>query len=54
VGHAGKFPALRAAVDNGADAVYTGFHDGTNARSFSGLNQAAKAAYSGERDRSFR
>jgi len=35
---AGSLPALRAAVDNGADAVYTGFRDGTNARSFAGLN----------------
>ncbi|SCZ61635.1 ubiquinone anaerobic biosynthesis protein UbiU [Thiohalomonas denitrificans] len=35
---AGSFPALRAAVDNGADAVYMGFRDGTNARNFPGLN----------------
>lgn len=35
---AGGLPALRAAVANGADAVYTGFRDGTNARSFAGLN----------------
>jgi putative protease len=31
-------PALKAAVDNGADAVYLGFRDGTNARNFPGLN----------------
>jgi O2-independent ubiquinone biosynthesis protein UbiU len=35
---AGSMPALRAAVDNGADAVYLGFRDGTNARNFPGLN----------------
>lgn len=35
---AGNFPALRAAVDHGADAVYIGFRDATNARNFPGLN----------------
>jgi len=35
---AGTLPALKAAVDNGAGAVYIGFRDGTNARSFKGLN----------------
>ncbi|MFP4560649.1 MAG: peptidase U32 family protein [Thiohalorhabdus sp.] len=35
---AGSPAALRAAVDNGADAVYLGFRDGTNARNFPGLN----------------
>ncbi len=35
---AGSLPALRAAVDNGADAVYLGFRDDTNARNFPGLN----------------
>ncbi|WLQ11240.1 peptidase U32 family protein [Hahella aquimaris] len=35
---AGSPPALRAAVDNGADAVYIGFKDDTNARHFAGLN----------------
>lgn len=35
---AGNFPSLKAAVDNGADAVYLGFKDETNARNFSGLN----------------
>ncbi len=35
---AGNLPALKAAVDNGADAVYIGFKDATNARHFAGLN----------------
>ena len=35
---AGSLPALRAAVDNGADCVYLGFRDATNARNFAGLN----------------
>ena len=35
---AGGMPMLKAAVDNGADAVYIGFRDGTNARNFPGLN----------------
>jgi len=35
---AGSLPALHAAVDNGADAVYLGFRDATNARHFAGLN----------------
>ncbi|MCR4346708.1 MAG: U32 family peptidase [Sulfuricaulis sp.] len=35
---AGSMPALKAAVDNGANAVYLGFRDGTNARNFPGLN----------------
>ena len=35
---AGSPPALKAAVDNGADAVYVGFRDQTNARAFPGLN----------------
>jgi len=35
---AGGAAALKAAVDNGADAVYLGFRDGTNARNFAGLN----------------
>lgn len=34
---AGNLPALKAAVDNGADCVYLGFRDGTNARNFPGL-----------------
>jgi len=35
---AGNLPALKGAVDHGADAVYMGFRDDTNARSFPGLN----------------
>lgn len=35
---AGNLPSLKAAVDNGADAVYLGFRDDTNARHFAGLN----------------
>lgn len=44
---AGSPAALRAAVKNGADAVYIGLRDATNARHFPGLNfssQQAKAA----------
>lgn len=35
---AGNLPSLKAAVDEGADAVYIGFRDDTNARAFPGLN----------------
>ena len=35
---AGNLPSLKAAVDNGADSVYIGFKDDTNARHFAGLN----------------
>ena len=35
---AGNLPALQAAVDAGADAVFAGFRDETNARAFPGLN----------------
>ncbi|MFQ5586072.1 MAG: peptidase U32 family protein, partial [Thermodesulfobacteriota bacterium] len=35
---AGNLPSLKAAIDNGADVVYTGFSDATNARNFEGLN----------------
>jgi len=35
---AGTPPALRTAVDAGADSVYLGFRDETNARNFPGLN----------------
>lgn len=35
---AGSLPALKAAVDHGADGVYVGFKDATNARNFTGLN----------------
>lgn len=46
---AGSPAALRAAVDHGADAVYIGFRDGTNARNFPGLNFAAEDADTGIR-----
>jgi putative protease len=32
---AGGLPSLKAAVDNGADCVYVGFRDETNARAHS-------------------
>ena len=35
---AGNLPSLKKAVDHGANAVYIGFRDDTNARHFSGLN----------------
>jgi putative protease len=35
---AGNLPALQTAIDSGADAVYVGFRDQTNARAFPGLN----------------
>ncbi len=44
---AGSLPALQSAVDEGADAVYIGFRDDTNARHFPGLNfneQRARSA----------
>jgi putative protease len=44
---AGSLPALKAAVDHGADAVYLGFRDGTNARNFPGLNFDAAEARAG-------
>ncbi|VDZ76561.1 protease [Salmonella bongori] len=34
---AGNLPALKAAIENGADAVYIGLKDDTNARHFAGL-----------------
>lgn len=39
---AGSLPALKAAVDAGANCVYTGFKNATNARNFSGLNFTAE------------
>ena len=44
---AGSLPALKAAVDNGANAVYLGFKDSTNARQFKGLNFNDKRASEG-------
>lgn len=35
---AGNLPALKVAIDNGADGVYIGFKNSTNARAFPGLN----------------
>jgi putative protease len=46
---AGSLPALKAAVDAGADAVYIGFRDATNARNFAGLNFDPEAAAVGVR-----
>lgn len=39
---AGSVPAMKAAVDAGADAVYIGLKDDTNARHFAGLNFTPK------------
>ncbi len=44
---AGTLPALRAAVDHGADAVYIGFRGETNARNFPGLNFSPEEAAAG-------
>jgi putative protease len=46
---AGSLPALKAAVDNGADCVYLGFRDATNARNFAGLNFSEDAILEGIR-----
>ena len=46
---AGSLPALKAAVDHGADCVYLGFRDDTNARNFAGLNFDEAALKSGVR-----
>jgi putative protease len=46
---AGNLPALKAAVDHGADCVYMGFRDNTNARNFAGLNFDDNAAREGIR-----
>jgi putative protease len=46
---AGNLPSLKTAVDHGANAVYFGFRDDTNARHFAGLNFAPnKMAEGGE------
>lgn len=44
---AGGLPALKSAVDNGADCVYVGLKGDTNARNFSGLNFDAAALRQG-------
>lgn len=46
---AGSLPALKAAVDNGADTVYMGLKDATNARNFAGLNFDQNTAREGIR-----
>lgn len=46
---AGSLPALKAAVDNGADTVYLGLKNATNARNFAGLNFDDKTATQGIR-----
>ena len=46
---AGSLPALKAAVDHGADAVYLGLRDATNARNFAGLNFDADGIRAGLR-----
>lgn len=44
---AGSLPALKAAVDAGANCVYLGLRDATNARNFAGLNFDEKAIHQG-------
>jgi collagenase-like PrtC family protease len=44
---AGSLPALKAAVDHGADTVYFGYKNDTNARNFAGLNFDHKAMVDG-------
>lgn len=46
---AGNLPSLKTAVDNGADSVYLGFRDDTNARHFPGLHFDAKTVAQGIR-----
>jgi putative protease len=46
---AGNLASLRAAVDNGADWVYFGLRDDTNARNFAGLNFGAEDLAAGVR-----
>jgi len=44
---AGSLPALKEAVNHGANAVYLGLRDATNARNFAGLNFDAAALAAG-------
>ena len=44
---AGSLPALKAAIDSGADTVYFGYKNDTNARNFAGLNFDRKAMVEG-------
>ena len=46
---AGSLPALKAAIDHGADAVYLGYRNDTNARNFAGLNFDHRAMVEGIR-----
>jgi len=46
---AGSLPALKTAVDHGADTVYIGYKNDTNARNFAGLNFDQKAMVEGIR-----
>ena len=46
---AGSLPALKAAVDHGANGVYLGLKDNTNARNFAGLNFDDRAMADGIR-----
>ncbi|MBE0693555.1 MAG: U32 family peptidase, partial [Aquamicrobium sp.] len=46
---AGTPSTLRAAVEAGADAVYCGFRNETNARNFPGLNFSAQELAEGVR-----
>lgn len=46
---AGNLPSLKLAVDNGANAIYMGFRDETNARHFPGLNFNDKRLLEGVR-----
>ncbi len=46
---AGSLPALKSAIDHGADCVYLGFRDTTNARNFAGLNFGPAAVAEGVR-----
>jgi O2-independent ubiquinone biosynthesis protein UbiU len=46
---AGSLPALKTAVDHGADTVYIGYKNDTNARNFAGLNFDQKAMVDGIR-----
>ncbi len=47
VSPAGSLPALRAAVESGADSVYVGLKDATSARHFAGLNFTARSLAQG-------
>ncbi len=44
---AGNLASLKAAVDTGANAVYLGFRDATNARNFEGLNFSERDMHTG-------